>query len=113
MTQQEATHDHFHRLLDEKNATISRLDTEIAKLPAEIERLTKERDALKSEASELAADLRRAMAENERLRAFVGWVDSWVSNPVGGYSVSALDGLFGMTRDKIARLNVDEQLASE
>ncbi len=35
----------------------------------EIERLTKERDEIKSEASELAADLRRAMGENERLRA--------------------------------------------
>lgn len=43
-------------------------------------------------------------AEIERLRDFVGWVDSWVSNPVGSYSVAALDGLFGMTRDKIAAL---------
>lgn len=39
-----------------------------------------------------------------RLREFVAWVDSWVSNPIGSYSVSALDGLFGMTRDKIAAL---------
>lgn len=38
-------------------------------LEAEIERLTKERDQIKSEASELAGDLRRTMAENERLRA--------------------------------------------
>jgi len=43
-------------------------------------------------------------AEIERLRAFVGWIDSWVSNPVGSYSVSALDGLFGLTRDKIEAL---------
>lgn len=44
------------------------------------------------------------LLELARLREFVGWVDSWVSNPVGAYSVSALDGLFGMTRDKIASL---------
>lgn len=41
-------------------------------------------------------------AENERLRDFVTWVDTWVSNPVTSYSVYALDGLFGMTRDRIA-----------
>lgn len=40
--------------------------------------------------------------EIERLKAVVGWVDSWVSNPVGSYSVYALDGLFRTTRDKIA-----------
>jgi hypothetical protein len=43
-------------------------------------------------------------AEIERLREFVSWVDAWVSNPVRAYSVSALDGLFGMTRDRIAAL---------
>ena len=42
---------------------------QVEQLQAEIERLTKERDEIKSEASELAADLRRAMGENERLRA--------------------------------------------
>ncbi len=46
--------------------------------------------------------------EIARLRAFVSWVDSWVSNPVGAYSVSALDGLFGMTRDKIAVLSLPQ-----
>jgi hypothetical protein len=45
-----------------------------------------------------------AAAEIERLREFVGWVESWVSNPVGSYSVAALDGLFSMTRDRIAVL---------
>lgn len=39
--------------------------------------------------------------ENERLMRFVEWVDGWVSHPVGSYSVYALDGLFGMTRDRI------------
>lgn len=49
--------------------------------------------------------IRQQHEEIERLKAFVGWVDSWVSNPVGAYSVCALDGLFGMTRDKIAALS--------
>ena len=40
----------------------------------------------------------------ERLRDFVSWVDIWVSNPVGSYSVHSLDGLFGITRDKIEAL---------
>ncbi len=38
-------------------------------LEAEIARLTKECDEIKSEAAELAADLKRAMGENERMRA--------------------------------------------
>ena len=38
----------------------------------------------------------------------IGWVDSWVSNPIGGYSVAALDGLFAMTRDKIAAITPPE-----
>lgn len=45
-----------------------------------------------------------AAAEIKRLRAFVDWVDSWVSNPVTSYSVYALDGLFGLTRHKLAAL---------
>lgn len=43
--------------------------------------------------------------EIERLRAFVGWVDTWVSNPASAYSVNATEGLFGMARDKIAALS--------
>lgn len=38
------------------------------------------------------------------LRDFAAWVDTWVSNQAGAYSVHALDGLFGMARDKIAAL---------
>lgn len=45
-----------------------------------------------------------AEADKARLREVINWVDSWVSQPVGAYSVHALDGLFGMTRDKIAAL---------
>src|ERR1700682_2003353 len=51
--------------------------------------------------------------ELKQLREFVNWVDSWVSNPVGAYSVAALDGLFGMTRDKIATLTPAQSQASE
>lgn len=40
----------------------------------------------------------------EQYKNFAGWVDSWVSHPVGSYSVAALDGLFGMTRDRLAML---------
>ena len=43
-------------------------------------------------------------AELEQLRDFANWIDTWVRNPAGAYSSSALDGLFGMTRDKIAAL---------
>lgn len=45
-----------------------------------------------------------AADEIERLREFASWVDTWVSNPVGSYSVYALDGLFAMTRDRLAAL---------
>jgi len=45
-----------------------------------------------------------AAEEIDRLREFVGWVDAWTSNEVGSYSIYALDGLFGMTRDRIAAL---------
>lgn len=41
------------------------------------------------------------------LRDFAGWVDTWISNPVGSYSVNALDGLFRMTREKLFALAPD------
>lgn len=44
----------------------------------------------------------------KKLRDFVAWVDTWVSNPAASYSTSALDGLFGMTRDRIAALSPQE-----
>jgi anti-sigma factor RsiW len=67
----------------------------------EIERL--------QEAKRRALDLADVRAiEANGLRQVVDWVDTWVSNPVGSYSVAALDGLFAMTRDRIAALT-DEQ----
>lgn len=39
-----------------------------------------------------------------RQKDVIDWVESWISNPVGSYSVAALDGLFAMTRDRIAEL---------
>jgi hypothetical protein len=56
---------------------------------------------------ELVNAVRDLQAQNIRLLAFVEWVDTIVSNPVSLYSVHALDGLFGMTRDKIAALSGD------
>lgn len=58
-----------------------------------------------SPAEAFHAGLRVGRAENERLREFVTWVDTWVSNPVGSYSVAALDGLFSVARDRIAELS--------
>jgi hypothetical protein len=52
-----------------------------------------------------AAFIVKAVNNHDALVDFMRWVDSWVSHPVGSYSVAALDGLFGMTRDKIAALN--------
>lgn len=42
--------------------------------------------------------------EIQQLREFAAWVDTWVSNPAGAYSVHALIGLFAMTRDRLFAL---------
>ena len=47
---------------------------------------------------------REQQAEIERMRAFIDWLDGWVSKPIGAYSAIALDGFFVMARDKIAAL---------
>lgn len=47
---------------------------------------------------------------DEPLRDFARWVDTWVSNPAASYSSAALDGLFGMTRDRIAALAVSRNV---
>lgn len=36
------------------------------------------------------------------LREVVDFIETWICNAVGSYSVAALDGLFAMTRDRIA-----------
>ena len=54
----------------------------------------------------VASNIDAGAKEIERLREFVSWVDTWVSNPASAYSTDALNGLFGMTRDKIAALAV-------
>lgn len=49
-------------------------------------------------------DVTRADKAEASLREAVeviGWIDAWVSNPVGSYSVSALSGLFSVTRERI------------
>jgi hypothetical protein len=56
-----------------------------------------------SVADALCAVLPRETGESE-LREFADWVETWVSNPVGAYSTMALDGLFGVARNKLAAL---------
>lgn len=51
----------------------------------------------------------RALREAAALRDFADWVDTWVSNPAGSYSVYALDGLFGMARDRLALIPAPAQ----
>lgn len=50
-------------------------------------------------------------AQNQRLWDFVRFVESWIGNPASSYSTDALEGLFGMTRDKIGALVEAQPLA--
>lgn len=54
--------------------------------------------------ADLTRDYNALLKEVQQLRLFAGFVESVVANPVGAYSVSALDGIFGLMRDKIAAL---------
>lgn len=58
------------------------------------------------EYTELHAERSRLRSENAAFREIITWVDCWVSNPASSYSIMALDGLFGMTRDKIAAITI-------
>lgn len=78
---------------------------------AEIERLRAELAEYAGSNTNLRNDIvQMGMARDSAERALrearevIQWVGTWVSNPVGSYSVHALDGLFRMTRDKIAAL---------
>jgi hypothetical protein len=88
--------DPIHSWTEEVSLTAEQQSAIVAAL-REIERL----QAAKRAALKLADE--RAIEANG-LRQVVDWVDTWVSNPVGSYSVAALDGLFAMTRDRIAAL---------
>jgi hypothetical protein len=72
--------------------------TQVGDVLAEWDEIMRSRELEREHAAEVEKE------ELRQLRAFRDWVESWVSNPVGAYSVSALDGLFGMTRDKIAAI---------
>lgn len=49
--------------------------------------------------------LRQEAAEEiDKLMTFVGFVGSWVSKSTTSYSIHALDGLMGMTRDRIGEI---------
>jgi hypothetical protein len=54
--------------------------------------------------AELIRDYNALLKEAQALRLFAGFVESVVSNPVGSYSQPALEGIFGLMRDKIAAL---------
>lgn len=45
------------------------------------------------------------LLELNKLRDFAKWIDTWVSNSASSYSTAALDGLFGMARDRLALLH--------
>lgn len=47
----------------------------------------------------------RLIAAAPAMLDLIQWIETWVSNPAGAYSTAALDGLFGMTRDRIAALS--------
>ena len=51
-----------------------------------------------------SAELQTLMQANNALGEFAAWVETWVANPVTAYSVQALDGLFAMTRDRLAAI---------
>lgn len=58
-------------------------------------------------------DLARAnaklIAAAPALLDFAKWVETWVSNPASSYSTDALDGLFGMARDRLAAVISEER----
>jgi hypothetical protein len=56
-----------------------------------------------------ADEIERLRAQLASARKALDWVESWVHNPVGSYSVAALDGLFAMTRDRIAELSLTDE----
>lgn len=49
-------------------------------------------------------DYSELLKEVQQLRLFAGFVESVVCNPVGSYSVAALDGIFSRLRGRIAAL---------
>lgn len=53
-----------------------------------------------------AHKLRGCADELEKLHDFALWIDTWISNPAASYSNAALDGLFGMARDRMAALAI-------
>ena len=66
------------------------------------------------DAIESAKALRAECDEWQRtataLAMFAGWVEGFVSQPVGAFSVDALNGIFAMTRDKLAALEAENYL---
>ena len=66
--------------------------------------LSTEADAVIVKALETRALLESSAMRVAELEFVLGWVETWVSNPASTYSTDALNGLFGMTLDKISAL---------
>ena len=93
--------------LAERGYMIVKAD-EIASLRAQL--VTSQELCTKFEAAvgEDVGEIMSLRAKLESARKVIDWVESWVHNPVGSYSVAALDGLFAMTRDRITALTDEE-----
>lgn len=46
----------------------------------------------------------KLIAKAPEMLDFIQWIETWVSNPAASYSTDALDGLFGMARDRLSAL---------
>lgn len=79
-------------------------DAEIERLRAELAEYAGSNTNLRNDIVQMGMARDSAERALREAREAIQWVETWVSNPVGSYSVHALDGLFGMTRDKIAAL---------
>lgn len=53
---------------------------------------------------EAADEIARLRREKTALVGFVNWIETWATGCASAYSLHAIDGLFGMTRDRIAAL---------
>lgn len=60
--------------------------------------------AMPSSLNDACRTMEEAAERIQQLEDFASWIETWTANPISAYSVFAIDGLFGMTRDRIAAL---------
>jgi hypothetical protein len=75
----------------------------------EIDRLRERCEAYKGQVKDGANEIVLLRGQVEKQKACLNFVDAWVSQPVGAYSVYALDGLFRRTREHIAAATSTER----